>query len=297
MNGACVGHRTILMHSMLTFTMHLGHYRCCKRYYTKENKKKQIPLSMPMPVIDVEVLLTDQEENLKLKQIRGTHPGILDLLGNPGSPLYAEPLSMMEHFDAMVVGTCHLGDLPKQRCCKDMEMTTWVYEEEAWQVCQKILGCLDMKVPDGNVVVPTCLHMLTLILPHRCFLQLYFDPDNQGRYASRFLNGGQGFLQPRGDIQASIVPKDFRALPTDVQGAIDAYFHRKELEDWAEQDHNEDQEMSTDTEAAQIMNCVWVIQWCQHLCRQPCMSHSCWPLLPDQMSRNTIMIQVTWSSI
>ena len=74
-------------------------------------------------------------------------------------------------------------------------MTTWVYEDEVRQVCQKILGYLDMSVLDGNLVVLTCLHMLTLILPHKHFLQLYFDPDNQGRYASRFLNGGQGFLQ------------------------------------------------------------------------------------------------------
>ena len=68
---------------------------------------------MPLPVIDIEVLLTDQEENLKLEQIRGTCPGILDLLGDLGSPLYGQPLSMTEHFDAMIVDTHHLRDLPK----------------------------------------------------------------------------------------------------------------------------------------------------------------------------------------
>ena len=170
MNRACVGHCTILMHSMLTFAMHLGHYRCHERHYIKEYKRKKIPLSIPMPAIDVEALLTDKEENFKLEQIRGTHPGLLDLLGDPESPLYAESLSMMEHFDAMIVSACHLGDLPKQGHCKDMEMTARVYEDEARQVCQKILGCLDMRVLDGNVVVPTCLHMPTLILPHKCFL-------------------------------------------------------------------------------------------------------------------------------
>ena len=77
-----------------------------------------------------------------------------------------------------------------------MEMTACVYEDEVRQVCQKILGCLDVSVLDGNIVVPTCLHMLTLILSHKCFLQLYFDPDNQGCHASRFPSGGQGFLQP-----------------------------------------------------------------------------------------------------
>ena len=64
-------------------------------------------------VIDVEVLLMDQEENLKLEQIKSTHPGILDLLGDPGSPLYGEPLSMREHFNVMIVGADHLRDLPK----------------------------------------------------------------------------------------------------------------------------------------------------------------------------------------
>ena len=68
---------------------------------------------MPILAINVETLLTDKEENLKLEQIRGIHPGILNLLGNPGSPLYGEPHSMTEHFDAMIIGTHHLGDLPK----------------------------------------------------------------------------------------------------------------------------------------------------------------------------------------
>ena len=90
-------------------------------------------------------------------------------------------------------------------------------------------------------------------------MQLYFDPKNQGWYVSRFLSGGWGFLELRGDIWASIVPKDFRVPPTNIQEAIDAYFHRKELEDWAlmgsaGQDHDGDQDMSTDMEAAQTVN-------------------------------------------
>ena len=40
---------------------------------------------MPMPAIDVEALLKDEDKNLKLEQIRVTHPGILDLLGNLGN--------------------------------------------------------------------------------------------------------------------------------------------------------------------------------------------------------------------
>ena len=170
----------------------------------------------PLPAINVRALLTDKEENLKLEQIRGTHPGILDLLGDLGSPLYAKPLSMTKHFDAMIVGACHLGDLPKHGCCRDSEVTAHVYEEEVRQACQKILRCLDMRVLDRDVMVPTCLHTPTLIVPYKHFWQLYFDPDSQGCYASRFPSGGQGFLQPRRNIRASIVPRDFRVLPTDV---------------------------------------------------------------------------------
>ena len=113
MNGACMGHCTILMCSMLTFAMHLRHYWCHECHFIKEYKRKKIPPLMPMPAIDVKALLTDKEENLKLEQIRGTHPAILDFPGDPRSPLYGEPLSMTEHFDAMIVGTHHLRDLPK----------------------------------------------------------------------------------------------------------------------------------------------------------------------------------------
>ena len=66
---------------------------------------------MPLPAINIEALLMDKEENLRLEQIKGTHPGIMDLLGDLGSPLYAKPLSMMEFFDGMIVRVCHVGDL------------------------------------------------------------------------------------------------------------------------------------------------------------------------------------------
>ena len=67
---------------------------------------------MPPPAIDINALLTDEEENLKLEQINATHLGILDLLGDPGNPLYAEPHSMAKHFDAMMIGTHSVGKLP-----------------------------------------------------------------------------------------------------------------------------------------------------------------------------------------
>ena len=39
-------------------------------------------------------------------------------------------------------------------------------------------------------------------------------------------------------------------LPDNIQEVVDAYFHRQELEDKAGRDADDDQEMSTDMEAA-----------------------------------------------
>ena len=105
-----------------------------------------------------------------------------------------------------------------------------------------------MRVMDGDLIIPTCLQTPTLILPAGRFIQMYYDPDAQGQYASNFPTGGQGFLQPQGDIKTSIVPKNFRVLPADVREVIDQHFHREELEERADQE--EEEYMSTDTEAA-----------------------------------------------
>ena len=208
---------------------------------------------MPSPAINIDTLLTDKEENLKLEQISATHPGILDLLGDPGNPLYTEPHSMAEHFNAMMIGTRSVGQLPNRGHCRDPEALARVYEDEAQQACQKILRCLDVRVLDGDLVVPTCLRIPSLILPTGHFMQLYYNPDAQGQYASQFPSGGQGFLQPRGDIRESIVPRGFRELPDDIREVVDTYFHREELEDKAGRDADDNQEMSTDTEAAVTM--------------------------------------------
>ena len=248
MNGAYVGHRAILMRSMLQFAMHNGRYRRCQRHLAKDRKRKGLPSLVPMPPIDLAALLDNEEENLKLRQINVTHVSIMDLLGDPGNPLYTEPHSMAEHYDAMLVGACALSDLPECTRCRDSGVTSGVHEDEAQQVCQKILRCLDMRVMDGDLVVPTCLRTPTLILPARRFVQLYYDPDAQGQYASDFPTGGQGFLQLRGDIRMSIVPRNFRILPNDVREVVNLYFHREGLE--AKENEGSDDCMSTDTEAA-----------------------------------------------
>ena len=66
-----------------------------------------------MPPVDLATLLDDEEENLKLWQINMTHVSIMDLLGDPGNPLYTEPHSMAEHYNAMFAGARALSDLPE----------------------------------------------------------------------------------------------------------------------------------------------------------------------------------------
>ena len=112
---------------------------------------------MLLPAIDLAALLEDQEEDLRLRQISMMHPSIMDLLDDPGNLLYAEPHSMAKHFDAMLTGTRALGDLPGQTCCRGSDATAHVYDDEAKQVCQKILRCLDMRVMDSDLVILTCL--------------------------------------------------------------------------------------------------------------------------------------------
>ena len=129
---------------------------------------------------------------------------------------------------------------------------TWVQRPEYTRMrpsrfAKRFFRCLDMRVMDGDLVVLTCLKTPTLILPTGCFVQLYYDADAQGQYASHLPAGGQGFLQPRGDIRTSIIPRNFRILPADVREVIDLYFHREELE--AKENQESDNCMSTNTEA------------------------------------------------
>ena len=158
---------------------------------------------------------------------------------------------MAEPFDAITAGAHAVGELPDQTRCRDDDTTTHVYEDEAKQVCQKILRYLDMRVMDGDLVVPTCLRTPTLILPTGHFTIMYYDPDTQGQYASHFPTGGQGFMQPQGDIRTSIVPRNFHVLPADVREVINQYFLREELE--RRVDLDEEESMSTNMEATETV--------------------------------------------
>ena len=131
--------------------------------------------SWPMNgAINLAAILDDREENLKPEQMNVTHVSVMESLGDPSNPLYAEPHSMAEHFDALLAGTHAIGELPSRMHCKDGDATVQVYKDETTQVCQKILRCLDMKVMDSQGFMQPCGDIRTSIVP-RDFRQLPAD--------------------------------------------------------------------------------------------------------------------------
>ena len=127
MIGTCLGHHAILMQSMLKFAMHYGHYRRRQCYLIMQHRRRGLLPSIPLPANDLATLLTDKEENLKPEQMNVSHVSVMELLGDPGNPLYAEPLSMAEHFDAMTAGTHAIGELPGWTHCRDNDATARIY--------------------------------------------------------------------------------------------------------------------------------------------------------------------------
>ena len=149
--------------------------------------------------------------------MKASHHRAMQLLGDPGSPLYAEPLSMAEYYNAMLTGTRHIGYMLICPHCCSHDMMAKVYLQEKHQVIQKILGCLELRVYNGDIVVPVCLHTPTLVLPPSLFEEHYFDPSKQVPFASMYLQGSHSPIQPRGNNPQFIVPKNFWQPPTDVR--------------------------------------------------------------------------------
>ena len=203
---------------------------------------------MPLPAIDIATLLDDEEENLRPEQINVTHVSIMDLLGDPGNPLYAKPHSMAEHLIAMTGAEPTVGDLPSRGHCRDMmqppvcmrrrqsrlpkDSAEPQHESSGWGPCRADL-------PADTHPDPPLLHV-----SQSCTMTL--TPRGSIHPSSR--SEGREFMQPRGDIRTSIVPRDFRMLPADVREVVDQYFHWEDLE--RRVDRAKEEDMSTDTEAA-----------------------------------------------
>ena len=214
-SGACCGHRALLMYSMLEFAMLMGRY--CRR----ERQLSQRSLIDPSdPRLTVESLIQDPEENERSAKMDLVFHGAMQLLGDPDRVLYAEPVSMAQHYDLMVAGSRHIGHLPDRPSRKTAEGVAALYDKERGELLNKIDGFLQNRKMECGIVVPTCLRTPVLILdPPEC-MRRYHKPELQGAFPTKFPIDGFGPVQPRNDLRRSIIPPNFRELPEKVTAAM-----------------------------------------------------------------------------
>ena len=109
-SGTCVGHRSLLMYSMLEFAMLIGRYCHRERQLTRH---QSVLIDPSNPRLTVDALVKDPEENQRSDEMEGFYLGAMQLLGDPDTILYAELVSMAQYYDLMVAGSCHISYLPK----------------------------------------------------------------------------------------------------------------------------------------------------------------------------------------
>ena len=216
-SGACVGHRALLMYSMLEFAMLIGRYRRRERQI---NKHLNDPVDPSDPRLSVDTLVRSPEENERSAQMEKVYEGAMQLLGHPDGVLYAEPLSMAQHYDLMVAGSRHIGYLPERSSRKTAEDVAALFLRERGELLTRIRSYVDNRIIQCNIVVPTCLRTPVLILDPKECMRRYHDPTLQGEFPSNFPVKGFGFVQPRNDLRRSIIPPNFRELPTRVAAAM-----------------------------------------------------------------------------
>ena len=201
-NGACVGHQALLMRSMLEFAFIYGCY--CRR-------EQQLKCFNPVaddPQLSVKALMKDDEEEIWRADMFRMFKMGMDIMGDADSALYTEPSSMAQVYDMMYAGARDIGLLlPRSR--KTKKETSNVYKQERMELLRKILSYKDCHKMDCGIVMPTCLRMLTLVLPSSECMRRYHSPHLQGLFAHKYPENGFGFVQPRGDLRDSIVLLDF----------------------------------------------------------------------------------------
>ena len=216
-SGACVSHRGLLMYSMLEFAMLIGQYGRRERQI---NKHLDDPVDPSDPRLSVDTLVRSPEENERSAQMENIYEGAMQLLGEPDGVLYAEPLSMAQHYDLMVAGSHHIGYLPECSARKTAEDVAALFLRERGELLARIRSYVDNCTMECNIVVPTCLRTPVLILdPKECMCR-YHDPTLQGAFPTHFAINGFSFVQPRNDLRQSIIPPNFRELPSRVAAAM-----------------------------------------------------------------------------
>ena len=168
------------------------------------------------PRLTVEALVKDPEENERSAKMDLVFKGAMQLLGDPDHVLYAEPMSMAQHYDLMVAGSRHIGYLPDRPSHRTAEGVTELYLKERGELLNKIDGYLQNRIMECGIVVPTCLRTPVLILDPRECMRRYHKPELQGAFPTQFPVEGFGFVQPRNDLRWSIIPPNFRELPARV---------------------------------------------------------------------------------
>ena len=233
-SGACCSHRSLLMYSMLEFAMLMGRY--CRR---ERQLSQHSPVDPSDPRLSVDSLIKDPEENERSAKMDLVFHGAMQLLGDPDRVLYAEPVSMAQHYDLMVAGSCHIGYLQDRPSRKTAEGVAELYNKERGELLNKIDGFLQNRMMECGIVVPTCLRTPVLILdPLEC-MRRYHKPELQGAFPTKFPIEGFGPVQPRNDLRRSIIPPNFRALPEKVTAAM-ATLIREDIQaaDAAEAEHH-----------------------------------------------------------
>ena len=210
-SGACCGHRSLLMYSMLEFAMLMGRY--CRR---ERQLSQRLQVDPSDPRLTVEALVNDPEENERSAKMDLVFQGAMQLLGDPDRVLYVEPVSMAQHYDLMVAGSCHIGYLPDRPSRKTAEGVAELYHKETGELLNKIDGFLQNRIMECGIVVPTCLRTPVLILDPRECMRRYHKPELQGAFPTKFPIEGFGYVQPRNDLRRSIIPPNFRELPARV---------------------------------------------------------------------------------
>ena len=216
-SGACVGHRALLMYSMLEFTMLIGRYGRRERQI---NRHLDDPVNPSDPRLSVDTLVRSPEENEHSAQMENVYEGAMQLLGEPDSVLYAEPLSMAQHYDLMVAGSRHIGYLPERSSRKTPEDVAALFLRERGELLTRIRSYVDNRTMECNIVVPTCLRTPVLILDPKECMRRYHDPTLQGAFPTNFPVNGFGYVQLRNDLHRSIIPPNFRELPSRVAAAM-----------------------------------------------------------------------------
>ena len=102
-NGACVGHRALLMQSVLEFAFIYGHY--CHR-------ERQLKCFNPVaddPHLTLDALMKDDEEEIQRMDMFRMFKTGMDIMGDANSALYAELSSMAQVYNMLYAGAHDIG--------------------------------------------------------------------------------------------------------------------------------------------------------------------------------------------